>query len=39
MNFQGVVINVAELNRSIDPYREVLGFTLVSQKDASNWRW
>jgi catechol 2,3-dioxygenase len=33
MNFQGVVINVADLNRSIDFYREVLGFTLVSQKE------
>ncbi len=26
MNFQGVVMNVADLNRSIDFYREVLGF-------------
>ena len=33
MNFQGVVVNVADLNRSIDFYREVLGFTLLSQKD------
>ena len=33
MNFQGVVINVADLNRSIDFYREVLGFTLLSQKE------
>ena len=33
MNFQGVVINVADLNRSIDFYREVLDFTLLSQKD------
>lgn len=33
MNFQGVVMNVADLNRSIDFYREVLGFTLLSQKD------
>ena len=33
MNFQGVVINVADLNRSIDFYREVLDFTLLSQKE------
>ena len=33
MNFQGVVINVADLNRSIDFYREVLHFTLLSQKE------
>jgi catechol 2,3-dioxygenase len=33
MNFQGVVINVADLNRSIDFYREVLGFTLLSQEE------
>jgi catechol 2,3-dioxygenase len=33
MNFQGVVVNAADLNRSIDFYREVLGFTLVSQKE------
>src|SRR5271156_4777675 len=33
MNFQGVVINVADLNRSIDFYHEVLGFALVSQKE------
>ena len=33
MNFQGVVINVADLNRSIDFYREVLGFTVLSQKE------
>jgi catechol-2,3-dioxygenase len=32
MNFQGVVMNVADLNRSIDFYREVLGFTLLSQE-------
>jgi catechol 2,3-dioxygenase len=31
MNFQGVVMNVADLNRSIDFYREVLGFALLSQ--------
>jgi catechol-2,3-dioxygenase len=33
MNFQGVVMNVAELNRSMDFYREVLGFALLSQKE------
>lgn len=33
MNFQGVVMNVADLTRSIDFYREVLGFTLLSQKE------
>ncbi len=33
MNFQGVVINVAELNRSIDFYRQVLDFTLLSQNE------
>lgn len=33
MNFQGVVMNVADLNRSIDFYREVLDFTLLSQKE------
>jgi catechol-2,3-dioxygenase len=33
MNFQGVVMNVADLSRSIDFYRGVLGFTLLSQKD------
>lgn len=33
MKFQGVVINVADLDRSIDFYREVLDFTLLSQKD------
>jgi len=31
MNFQGVVINVADLGRSVDFYREVLQFTLLSQ--------
>jgi catechol-2,3-dioxygenase len=31
VNFQGVVMNVADLNRSIDFYREVLGFSLLSQ--------
>jgi len=33
VKFQGVVINVADLSRSIDFYREVLDFTLLSQKD------
>jgi catechol 2,3-dioxygenase len=33
MNFQGVVINVADLDRSIAFYREVLDFTLLSQKE------
>jgi len=33
MNFQGVVMNVADLDRSIDFYREVLGFTLLSKKE------
>jgi catechol-2,3-dioxygenase len=33
MNFQGVVMNVADLSRSIDFYRDVLGFTLLSQKE------
>jgi catechol-2,3-dioxygenase len=33
MNFQGVVMNVADLNRSIDFYRGVLGFTLLSQAE------
>jgi lactoylglutathione lyase len=32
MNFQGVLMNVADLNRSIDFYREVLGFSLLSQE-------
>ena len=33
MYFQGVVMNVADLNRSIDFYREVLGFGVLSQED------
>jgi catechol 2,3-dioxygenase len=33
MNFQGVVMNVADLNRSIDFYREVFGFKLLSQNE------
>lgn len=33
MNFQGVVMNVTDLNRSIDFYRQVLGFTLLTQNE------
>ncbi len=33
MNFQGVIVNVADLNRSIDFYRDVLGFKLLSKAD------
>jgi catechol-2,3-dioxygenase len=33
VKFQGVVVNVADLERSIDFYREVLDFTLLSQKE------
>ena len=33
MNFQGVVINVANLNRSIEFYRDVLEFALLSQQE------
>jgi catechol 2,3-dioxygenase-like lactoylglutathione lyase family enzyme len=33
MNFQGVLMNVADLRRSIDFYSDVLGFTLVSEKE------
>ena len=33
MNFQGVVMNVRDLKRSIDFYREVLGFTVLSQEE------
>ena len=33
MKFQGVVINVTDLSRSLDFYREVLDFTLLSQKE------
>lgn len=33
MNFQGVVMNVADLSRSMDFYREVLGFTLLTQNE------
>jgi catechol 2,3-dioxygenase-like lactoylglutathione lyase family enzyme len=33
MNFQGVVMNVADLDRSIEFYREVLDFSLLSQNE------
>lgn len=33
MNFQSVVMNVEDLDRSIDFYGEVFGFTLLSRKD------
>jgi lactoylglutathione lyase len=33
LNFQAVVINVADIDRSIDFYRDVLGFTLLSQEE------
>jgi catechol-2,3-dioxygenase len=33
VNFQGVVMNVADLDRSIEFYREVLGFALLSQEE------
>jgi catechol-2,3-dioxygenase len=33
MKFQGVVMNVADLDRSIDFYQAVLGFTLLSRED------
>jgi catechol 2,3-dioxygenase len=33
MNFQGVVMNVGDLDRSMDFYREVLGFTVVSREE------
>src|SRR6202161_2664773 len=33
MNFHGVVMNVADLDRSIDFYRQVLGFALLSRED------
>lgn len=33
MNFQGVVINVADLDRSIEFYSEVYGFILLARKD------
>jgi catechol 2,3-dioxygenase-like lactoylglutathione lyase family enzyme len=33
MHFQGVVLNIAELDRSIDFYRDVYSFTLLARKD------
>ena len=33
MNFEGVVIDLVDLTRSIDFYCEVLGFTVLSQED------
>lgn len=33
MNFQSVVMNVQDCDRSIDFYRDVFGFTLLSRKD------
>jgi catechol 2,3-dioxygenase-like lactoylglutathione lyase family enzyme len=33
VKFQGVVVNVLDLERSIDFYREVLDFKLLSQKE------
>jgi catechol 2,3-dioxygenase-like lactoylglutathione lyase family enzyme len=33
MNFQSVVINVADLDRSIEFYSEVLGFSLLSREE------
>jgi catechol 2,3-dioxygenase-like lactoylglutathione lyase family enzyme len=33
MNFQSVVMNVEDLDRSIDFYRDVFGFTLLAKKD------
>jgi catechol 2,3-dioxygenase-like lactoylglutathione lyase family enzyme len=33
MNFRGVIINVADLNRSIEFYRDVFGFDLLSQEE------
>lgn len=33
MNFQSVVMNVEDCNRSIDFYCDVFGFTLLSRKD------
>ena len=33
MNFQGVIMNVADLDRSIDFYREVLDFTVLSRNE------
>ena len=33
MNFQSVVVNVADLDRSVEFYRDVFGFALLSRKD------
>jgi catechol-2,3-dioxygenase len=33
MNFQSVVVNVSNLDRSIEFYRDVFGFTLLSRND------
>jgi len=33
MNFQSVVMNIEDLDRSIDFYDEVFGFTLLARKD------
>jgi catechol 2,3-dioxygenase-like lactoylglutathione lyase family enzyme len=33
MNFQSLVLNVSDIDRSLDFYREVFGFTLLSRKD------
>jgi catechol 2,3-dioxygenase-like lactoylglutathione lyase family enzyme len=33
VNFQSVVLNVSNLERSIDFYRDVFGFNLLSQRD------
>ncbi len=33
MNFQSVVINVSNLDQSIEFYRDVFGFTLLSRQD------
>jgi catechol-2,3-dioxygenase len=33
MNFQGVVVNVSDLDQSIEFYCEVYGFTLLSRND------
>jgi catechol 2,3-dioxygenase-like lactoylglutathione lyase family enzyme len=33
VNFQSVVLNVSNLERSLDFYRDVFGFNLLSQRD------